>query len=239
MSFSFTLRCTYVVNSPRKTPNWCIAAGRFELVGVRCRMAGMGPVPITLALIVMVISGLALFTLLRRWVMSIRYSRGAPGEYEPIVDRDPPPAVRQCASVVVVGYAGLLWAVGHLTAAALWCVTGLGTGHSSTSAMVVVYFCSAAITTSIGSAMLLARQPYGRRIISFGQFLFVLGATMGAAICLMLPMIDSLAKQTRDMAPLLTGIMLSHLAAGTLIGYAAQRVGRPTGPTEDSPEAQG
>ena len=200
-------------------------------------MAGMGPNVVKL--ILMFTGLLALSTILRHWTRSIRHGRRPPGQYQPIVDRDPPPAVRQCASVVVVGYAGLLWAVGHLTAAALWCVTGLGTGHSSTSAMVVVYFCSAAITTSIGSAMLLARQPYGRRIISFGQFLFVLGATMGAAICLMLPMIESLAKQTRDMAPLLTGIMLSHLAAGTLIGYAAQRVGRPTGPTEDSPEAQG
>lgn len=190
-------------------------------------MAGMGPDVVKL--ILMFTGLLALSTILRRWTAVIRYGRRPPGEHQPIVDRDPPPAVRQCASIVVVGYAGLLWAAGHLTAAVLWCVTGLGTGRSSTSAMVVAYFASAAVTTAIGSAMLLARQPYGRRIISFGQFLFVLGATMGAGICLMLPMVDSLAKQTRDMAPLLTGIMLSHLAVGTLIGYAAQRVGRPSG----------
>lgn len=192
----------------------------------------MQVIQIAAGLIVAAISGLAVFSLLRRWAQAIRYPRGAPPGYRPVLDPNPPAPVVRSPWVWVVGCAGLVWAAGHLTAAATWCATGWWVDRSATGGMVAAYFCWAAITTSIGSAMLLARQPYGRRAVALGQFLFVLGAFMGLAISLLVPLMEQLPTWTREMAPTLAAALLAHLVIDTAIGYAAQRVGRPGKPPE-------
>jgi hypothetical protein len=184
-----------------------------------------------LAIVLLAILGIAsvyLFVaVLRRLAWGVRMARGPLPPTEPIPDPNPPAPVSPTVGVRLAAWGGLLWALAHFGAVAFWWGTGYLVARSFSAAVSAVYLCWAGLTTAIGCVMLLHRQPYGRRAVSLGQFLFILWAFMGLAISLLLPRLEKLPEALRQAAPILTFSALAHLGLDTLIGSAAQWVGRP------------
>ena len=161
-----------------------------------------------------------------RWAHGIRFGRRAAGAFKPIVDPNPPAPVAATRWVWVVSWWGVLWSAGHLVAVAWWCVEGGWIAPSVPAAISAAYVCWASTMTLIGSLMLRARRPYGRRMVSLGQFLFVLGGFIGLGHALAISASETVAASVRRLAPGLAAMWIGHLVVDAALGAAAQRVGR-------------
>jgi len=185
---------------------------------------------IALTIVIVVLSLLAIWVVIRQlrvFGRSIRRGRGLP--YEPIPDPNPPQAVARTRGVVTLSGAALLWAGAHLVSALAWAATGLLVDRTFQSAMVAVYLCSAAFVTAIGAVMLLRCERYGRRAVAMGQFLFAMAAFMGIAVALLLPQRQDIPSHWYRVAAYMAAFMGLHLLIDTLLGAAAQHVGRQAG----------
>jgi hypothetical protein len=183
---------------------------------------------------------LAMASLIRGFLQAIRY-RGGGLPFQPVVDLFPPEPVERTTWVLVVGLAAVVWSLTHLVLALLWSVTGLWFERTGSAIVTVSYFCFGAVLTGIGGAMLMGRFAYGRRMISWGQFLLAVAAFMGLAISLMIPHSRDLPPAWRVSAWPVAIAAGAYLVLGTAMGAAAQHVGRPrrqeAKETERAPEA--
>ena len=187
-------------------------------------------IPLVLVCVVLVIFGWLALSVMYRFAQAIRSGRGLRLPYQPVVDPNPPAPVRRTAGVLLVGWAGIGWAAIHVAAIALWWTTGWWGERTAVFGVWAIYLCWASATTATGAVMLLARRPYGRRAISLGQFLFVLGAFMGAVIALLSMGAESVSAEMKRIG-LIVGILLAaHLVIDAAIGSAGQHVGKPPAP---------
>jgi hypothetical protein len=170
---------------------------------------------------------LAVWLVIRQMRVFRRTMRRAPGlPYEPVPDPNPPDPVVRTGGVNAVSLAALIWAGLHVLAAAAWLATGYPVARTIRLTLVAVYLCAAAAVTAIGAVMLLRCERYGRRTLAMGQFLFSLAAFMGIAMALLLPRGEDIPSQWFEVAAYAAICMAIHLVIDTLLGAAAQHVGR-------------
>lgn len=183
----------------------------------------------TLTILFVVLFGLvcvAIGSLIRGFLRAIKYGAGRL-PYEPVVDLFPPAPVERTGWVIVIGLAAVVWSAGHLSMAVVWSLTGLWVERTGSAAVAASYLCFGAALTGIGGGMLLGRVAYGRRMISWGQFLLCVAAFMGLAISLMLPNSRDVPEHWRAAAYGISIFAGAYLLVGTVVGAAAQHVGKP------------
>jgi len=169
---------------------------------------------------------IAILSIVRDFLRGVR-APAPPLKYVPFHDFFPPePVAEATGGVIVVGCAAIGWALLHLAAALVWAVMGELLPRTVSVGVAAFYCCFAAVLTGIGGAMLLARRAYGRRMISWGQFLLAILSFMGLAVALMAWANEDLTESVRGAAIYAAGGLVLYLAVATLIGAAAQRVGR-------------
>jgi len=180
---------------------------------------------------------LLLFALLAIWIV-VRQLRAygrimAPARrglpYEPVVDPNPPDLVARTPGVVAVSVGSFVWAGSHFVAAMVWVATGYVVERTVKSVVVAVYLCAAAFVTAIGAMMLLRCERYGRRALGMGQFLFALAAFFGIAVAVLLPRGQEIPSQWFTVAFYIAVGMALHLLIDTMLGAAAQHVGKVAG----------
>jgi len=188
-------------------------------------------------IIIAILTGLvlvALFSILRDFLRGTRVP-AAPLKYVPFYDFFPPdPVAEVTGGVIVVGSAAAGWGLLHLAAGLTWAIRGELLPRTVSVGVAAFYCCFAAVLTGIGGVMLLRRRAYGRRMISWGQFLLAIVSFMGLAVALMARTNEDLSEWVRGASIYAAGGLLLYLALATLIGAAAQRVGR--GPRAAQPQ---
>jgi hypothetical protein len=171
---------------------------------------------------------LAAASLIRGFLKAIRYG-GQRLPYEPVVDLFPPLPIERTRWAAVVSVAAIVWGVAHVSLGLLWVMTGMVVDRQGSAIVTAIYFCFGASLTGIGGGMMLARMAYGRRMVSWGQFLLAIGAFMALAISVMIPSAREMPQEWREAAVWMAGGSGLYLLAGTVLGAAAQRVGKPKG----------
>jgi len=152
-----------------------------------------------LAIVFLVFSGLvilAAISLIRGVYQAARMA--AEEEFEPFVDFFPPEPVVRTPGIVALGISAIVWGAGHVGAGAVWSATGLFVPRVPESWMVAGYLCIAASLTGMGGVMLLRSHPYGRTLVSWGQFLGAVLTFFGLAIALMLPGMREAPSEIRE-----------------------------------------
>jgi hypothetical protein len=129
--------------------------------------------------------------------------------------------------VFLIGGAAVLWSALHLGLAGYWWQSGQLVPRIAASYCGAIYISFAAVLTGVGGAMLLARRPFGRRLISWGLMLLGLLAFFGLIIALLLPKYEDAELWVRQMAMTIAAFMAGHIVLDTAVGALGQRVGRP------------
>jgi len=176
------------------------------------------------------IAVMTMASLARGFLTTIR-THGQDGE--PKSDPFPPVPVARTTGVLVASAAAIGWALAHLAGVLFWATTaGLASPRTEAVLAACYVVVSAAITCS-GGLMLGRCNPYGRRVISWGQFLMGLMSFMVGVIALLLPGQEDVEAHWRSAAPWLLLAAFIHLAIDTAIGSVAQHVGKPDDFTVD------
>ena len=181
-------------------------------------------VPMVLFVLVL----LAVVYFLRRWLqaaMSVRQM-----EHGPVVQpEDPYPAapVEDEPAAQLVAFAAIVWASLHVAAAIVWLGSGWPMGRDAQWFLPVAYGVVSACVLGIGGAMIVARKPFGRKLVAWGSFLLVTVGFLLMAASLILPSLESAPEVLRRIAWYLAVGFALHVVIDAAIGIAAQRVGAP------------
>ncbi len=179
---------------------------------------------------------LAVVSLLRSFLLSIRTGRGV----EPptrIVALPPPAPVKPSGGVTVTATLALTWCAAHVVTIVIWAATALAVPRTFPAVMVAVYVFAAAVLTGAGGALLAATRAVGRRVVAWGEFLLGVASVLATAISLMLPGYEDAPTLLRDWAYWLAAGFAAHLVIDVIIGTAAQHAGKSPSSVDDTQEA--
>lgn len=204
----------------------------------------MGPTLFLTYVISILLGGLALLAI----VSVMRGIREKPDagpkpQKIPFIDFPPPQAVQPSSGVTNVGWAATVWAALNLLVGLLWFATqfNLQTSVGMQDVLpalhiAVGYSMIASVIGGIGGVMLLGCQAQGRRLISWGGFLFTTISVMGFGLALIVWASPSVEMSIKSVAMLMGVLMAVHLVIDAVIASMAQRVGLP--PEADATEPQ-
>ena len=154
------------------------------------------------------------------------------GAAKPFVDYPPPDAVVRTPGVVRVGSMALIWGALNLAAVVTAVATDFDLGErlgrlSLVRATAGVYVVLAALFTAWGGVLLLSAQASGRRMLSWGGFLFATLGTLTFGVALLMWLSRQSEVSTRAGAKSAVFVLAVHLTIDTVLAAMAQRVGLP------------
>jgi hypothetical protein len=155
---------------------------------------------------------LATISLLFSFLRGIRSRASLPYRAIPVVF--PPIPVEWTPGVLLVGILTLLWGAGHVAAAISWLVIdGWSAAGKAQSQGMIIWVSVSGLLVALGGAALLARQPAGRKMMSWGFILLLLVAAIMAVMALLVPEFEEMSRkaqrQSRLLALLMTATFLS------------------------------
>ncbi len=189
--------------------------------------------------IIILLGGLALLAIVSvlRGFLEAKTMRLKPGPKVAFIDFPPPAPVQPSKGVTQVGWSAAIWSALNLVAAFMWFATGFGLkGIMPQNYLLAAYVVVAALIGGVGGVLLLSCQAQGRRMISWGGFLFAMITTLAFSFSLIewsSPRTQLSQKSTAMWMALLSG---GHLVIDTVIASAAQRVGVAKGAEPDAAE---
>jgi len=144
----------------------------------------------------------------------------------PFVDFPPPAAVTPSTGVSLVGWSAMLWGAINLLAAVLWFATRFGmTDVQIAYHLIAVYTIFGSLIGGVGGMLLLGCNSQGRRMISWGGFLFTTITLMGFGLSLMIWASPQSTMGEKSTAAAMAIIIGLHLAVDAVIASVAQHVG--------------
>lgn len=163
---------------------------------------------------------------------------------KPFVDYPPPDAVVRTPGVVRIGTLALIWGVLNLGAVVVGVATGFDLGERLSDVGLVLgtaaaYVVIASLFTSWGGVLLLSAQANGRRMLSWGGFLFATLGTLAIGVALLMWLAPESDVSTRPGARTAAFVLVVHLAIDTVLAAMAQRVGLPPQSPQAAPTPGG
>lgn len=176
---------------------------------------------------------LAIASLLRNFLLSIRATRGVAPPTR-IVALPPPAPVKLTGGVKLTAALAMTWCSLHVAGIVAWAGTGLAAPRNVSTALVAMYVFVAAMLAGAGGAMLLASRAVGRRVVAWGEFLLGVASVLAVAIALLLPGYEDAPPLLRDWAYVLAAGFAAHMIIDVAIGTAAQHAGKLPLPMDDT-----
>jgi len=156
--------------------------------------------------------------------------------YRPIPVIWPPVPIVAGKSVTIVGLLAVGWSLAHLAVASGWSVTGYLMPRVAAAWLAAAYVAFAALLVGTGGVLMLAKRPFGRRLIAWGTMLLGLLTFYALIISLLLPKYDQAPLWVRRLSRVIAAISAAHIIFNTAVGALAQRVGRPPGWSDQAEE---
>ena len=151
--------------------------------------------------------------------------------YEPIDDPYKPAPIEKTRSVTALGVIAVIWSLSHVVCVGVWATTGVGPARSGSMGFLAVCVTLVATIDGVGAILLLRCVPFGRRMLSWANFLSAMGGIVGSLMMLLAWQHAKTPAEIRVVAvPLAIGLAMYAVLAA-LIGSLAGRVGAPRGET--------
>lgn len=147
--------------------------------------------------------------------------------YEPIPVIFPPVPVQRSWGSILVGVLGTFYGAGHVIIIVLWWINGWVIARTGTGIVSGSYVCLLSGLVLVGGLFLLKCKPAGRKLIAWGLVLLSLLAMFALIASLMLPRFTDAPIELRRTARTITYVAAGHIIFDLLLGYLAQKVGRP------------
>ena len=147
--------------------------------------------------------------------------------YEAVEDPYEPAPIEKTGAVTLVGVVALIWALAHLGGVAAWVWISLGPAPVVAMILLATYVGFVATINAVGSILLLRRVAFGRKMLSWGHFLFGLGGVLGSLMMLLAWQHDKTPDEVRRVAPWAAVALGVYAVLTVVVGYAATRVGAP------------
>lgn len=144
----------------------------------------------------------------------------------------PPVPVMPTGGVLLVAALAMAWSAGHLLVIGIWLAKAYLIPHSPPTIIAGLYLTLSAMLVGIGGALLLARRPIGRILISWGMVLLALLTFYALIISFLLPSLEDVPARLREQGKILGVVAALHLAFDTVVGALGRHVGRPAGWSE-------
>jgi len=160
------------------------------------------------------------------------WGRLEPVPYQPVPDVFAPEPVVATAASRGVGGAAVFWSAAHLAAVAVGIAFAVGAlpargmGELAAPFGLAGYVVLAAALTGLGGILLVRATALGRKLICWGQLLFVIAAMWLIAFLVAMPTHHNVPPQLRPYGYWFAGVLLVHAVLDGILGAAARRVGR-------------
>jgi len=185
---------------------------------------------ILLSVILAALAVMAIFSLVRSLLQAIKVKRVA--GYVPVPEIYPPVPIVPGAGAKWVGFSALAWGGLHLVLAGIWAVSSWPAPHTTDAVVVAAYGSVASGMMAVGGVMFLLCQPFGRKMVAWGELLLGVLAFLGMAVAIMLPGFEQAPPEVRRSAPYVAIGLFVYLVIGTAIGSLSQVVARSPEPRQ-------